>query len=88
MSGGAFDYLQYRINDIIDGIEECISENKHKEYYQFSEETINEFRKGIELLKRSKIYTQRIDWLVSGDDGEETFHERLKEDLEREFPKD
>jgi hypothetical protein len=26
---------------------------------------------------------QRIDWLLSGDDGEESFIERLKEDLEK-----
>lgn len=26
---------------------------------------------------------QRIDWLIAGDDGEETFHRRLKEDLEK-----
>jgi hypothetical protein len=30
----------------------------------------------------AQIYTQRIDWLVSGDDGEDSFRERLKEDLE------
>jgi hypothetical protein len=29
----------------------------------------------------AKIYAQRVDWFLSGDDGEETFHERLKEDL-------
>ena len=26
-------------------------------------------------------YTQRIDWLVSGDDGEDSFHSRLKKEL-------
>lgn len=30
----------------------------------------------------AQIYTQRIDWLVSGDDSEDSFRERLKEDLE------
>lgn len=29
------------------------------------------------------IYTQRIDWLLSGDDGEESFHSRLKEELDK-----
>ena len=47
-----------------------------KYYYNFSDETIDEFKKGIELLKKAFVYAQRIDWLVSGDDGEESFHRR------------
>jgi hypothetical protein len=31
----------------------------------------------------AQIYAQRIDWLISGDDGEDSFRERLKEDLEK-----
>jgi hypothetical protein len=27
------------------------------------------------------VYAQRVDWLVSGDDGEESFITRLAEDL-------
>lgn len=29
----------------------------------------------------AQVYAQRIDWLLSGDDGEDNFHLRLKEDL-------
>lgn len=50
-------------------------------YNDFSKETLDEFRKGLDILNKAYIYTQRIDWLLSGDDGEETFHQRLKEDL-------
>ena len=32
-------------------------------------------------MKKAAIYAQRIDWLVSGDDSEESFHARLKRDL-------
>lgn len=39
------------------------------------------FKKGIELLKKAQVYAQRIDYLLSGDDGEDNFHLRLKEDL-------
>ena len=52
-------------------------------YPDYTEETINEFKKGVEILKKARIYAQRIDWLISGDDGEESFHERLKEELEK-----
>lgn len=40
------------------------------------------FKDGYKALRIAEIYTQRIDWLVSGDDGEESFRERLKEELE------
>ena len=51
--------------------------------YSYTEETLAEFRKAIEVLKQAEVYAQRIDWLLSGDDGEDNFHERLKEDLEK-----
>ena len=47
----------------------------------YSEETIKEFRKGVEILKKAQVYANRIDWLMSGDDGEESFHKRLEEQL-------
>lgn len=49
--------------------------------YEFSDATIAEFRKGLEYLRKAYVYAQRIDWLLSFDDGEESFHERLKEEL-------
>ncbi len=52
-----------------------------KLYSNWSDETMEEFKKGINIIKQAYVYIQRIDWLLSGDDGEETFHERLKEDL-------
>jgi hypothetical protein len=76
MSGGHFDYAQYKINDIANSIEKLISENT-----EYSEETIHEFRIGLDALKKAAVYAQRIDWLVSGDDSEKSFHSRLAEDL-------
>lgn len=54
---------------------------EEKLYSNYSEETIEEFKKGIDIIKQAYVYIQRVDWLLSGDDGEDTFHERLKEDL-------
>lgn len=50
-------------------------------YYNYSKETLNEFKKAIKILRIASVYAQRIDWLLSDDDGEEEFHQRLKEDL-------
>lgn len=75
MSGGYFDYNQYKISEIADDVEQLILGNT-----EYSEETIKEFREGLEALNKAAIYAQRIDWLVSGDDGEDSFHRRLAEE--------
>ena len=79
--------------DIEDYIEDHWLEEEEKEYirknkhtipnrYEFNKETIKEFKKGLSILRKAYIYAQRIDWLLSGDDGEESFHKRLKEELD------
>lgn len=79
MSGGHFDYHQTHIKRIADGIERLV-EGEHKAY-DFSPETLAEFEKAVRVLREAYVYAHRIDWLVSGDDGEETFHKRLARDL-------
>ena len=85
MSGGHFNYDQYKIGMIADDIQNLIDNNNIKNEWgyanNYSEETIAEFRKAIVLLREAQVYAQRIDWLVSGDDGEDNFHERIKSDL-------
>ena len=63
---------------------EYIIKNKHTmpNLYKYNKETIKEFKKGLAILKKAYIYAQRIDWLLSDDDGEESFHKRLKEELD------
>lgn len=95
MSGGYFNYNQHFINDIADEVEEEIRNNKKKGDWisderweekgkqQFSDETIKEFKKAVKILRKAYVYAHRIDWFLSGDDGEENFHERLKEELKQ-----
>jgi hypothetical protein len=107
MSGGTFDYQQYRIRDIANSVEKEIAKSgtpkterelkedypwRDEEYYEkypedkfhyvYPEEIIEEFKKGYEFLRKAEIYAQRMDWLFAGDDGNETFLERLKEELD------
>ena len=88
MSGGAFDYKQHAIRDVIDTLEDVLSNKRvYNEEFDFvvndySDETFKEFETALSTLKKAEIYVQRIDWLLSGDDGEESFHKRLTEDLE------
>lgn len=80
MSGGYFDYAQFRINDIVEQLKHVIETNNSREC-PFSLEVINRFREGMDALNRADIYAQRIDWLLSGDDGEESFLHHLSEEL-------
>jgi len=86
MSGGHFDYAQYQICEMADSVGQLILINGVKDEggdipHSFNDEVINEFKIGLNHLRMASIYTQRIDWLVSGDDGETEFIKRLKEDL-------
>lgn len=89
MSGGHFDYQQYRIGQIADDIQLLIDNNDSKETDQwgdrigcgFSPEIIKRFEDAVVHLRKAQIYAQRIDWLVSGDDGENSFMVRLDEEL-------
>lgn len=80
MSGGAFDYVQFRLqHEAIDELKRIINENVNDKKY--SDDTIEKFKIGLNSLELALIYLNRIDWLVSGDDSENTFHQRLSEDL-------
>ena len=89
MSGGYFDYKQYQMQEIIDSIEQLIINNDSQDLdewgtpisHNYSPETIEQFQVGATLLKVAQIYEQRIDWLVSGDDSESSFYERLENDI-------
>ena len=89
MSGGHFNYVQHKIEEIAEDIEQIILSNNSTEVdqygyrlgYRFTQGTIAEFQKTVSLLRQVRIYVQRIDWLVSGDDGEGNFHRRLMQDL-------
>jgi len=34
------------------------------------------------MIRVCAIYLQRVDWVISGDDGDDDFLSRLKEDLD------
>ena len=91
MSGGHFNYDQYKINDIADDIQSLIDNNDISQPdewgcrigFGYSKETIDKFKDAVYHLRMANIYAQRVDWLVSGDDSEESFHERLKDELKK-----
>jgi hypothetical protein len=76
MSGGYFDYEQCRMQNAANRLASVIETND-----EYSKETMAEFRKGLVLLMAATVYLERIDFLLCGDDSEESFHVRLQEDL-------
>ena len=101
MSGGKFDYDQYKIRTIWEEIQNELDKQGQekqvahweKEYYEkypearfeevYREDVQQIFKDGIEALKKAEIYAQRIDWFLSGDDGEDSLVSRLKSDLDK-----
>ena len=88
MSGGHFNYDQYRINNIAGEIEELIESNDSKELDSFGcqigqgypPEIIDRFKEAVVVLEKAAKMAHRIDWLVSCDDGEESFLRRWKKE--------
>ena len=91
MSGGYFEYKQHTIGQIIEDLEDVIYKNgtlQEDDYgnkfgHNFSVSTIEKFKQTLKWLELAQIASHRVDWLLSGDDGEETFHERWKDDMEK-----
>jgi len=77
MSGGHFDYKQYEIKRIADDIKEYLYENRS----QLPDAVVSRFERAIFTLNEAFVYAHRIDWLISGDDGDDTFPQRLDEEL-------
>lgn len=93
MSGGHFDYAQHRITAVADEIADMIQHNGQTidldhysgptpyTYPEFEPQTLRKFQQALTTLREASIMVQRIDWLVSGDDGEDTFHRRWNQEL-------
>lgn len=77
MSGGHFDYIQYQMNQTADDLNELITTTQES----YSPATIAEFVTGLHYLQLAAIYIHRIDYLVSCDDSEDSFHSHLMEQL-------
>ena len=84
MSGGYLEYQQYHIQDIVEKLKETkVKVENGEEYYQYDrkQELLQEISNGLDYLNLATIYTQRLDWLFSGDDGEDSFLKDLRKSL-------
>lgn len=77
MSGGHFDYIQYRLHQLYDEIDNLLLNQEPKE--KFTDEVKDSI---MVLLPKLKEVTKRIhhlDYYLEDDYGVETYLERLKE---------
>jgi hypothetical protein len=105
MSGGTFDYNQYKIREIAAHIQTVIENNGRKKtpselkeygyrdadwyekypedlyHYKYPDEVVEKFKDAVKILDKAAVYAQRVDYLLAGDDGEESFLRRLEEEL-------
>lgn len=76
MSGGALDY--FNCNDITDKLKKIVAFGKGA----YSDKVLKLMKTTIKKLEEAEAYTHRLEWFLSGDDGEDSLFERLEKDLE------
>ncbi len=87
-----FQSTKRYMSDISDGEQIPVLYSIHHCYYdsypddadvlELSDETIETMKEAYKQIRIAEIYATRIDWVISGDDGEDDLQERLSEDLE------
>lgn len=88
MSGGHFDYIQFRIAEIVESIRGEIANNESTDKDEYGEErgrhytpeVIERFEIAAQTMDRAMRMATRIDWLLSDDDGEDSFLRRWKDE--------
>lgn len=89
MSGGHFDYAQYQIEQIADQLRRDIKNNdKENDFgykYGFSPLTLSKLCVCADIIEAAAKLANAVDWLYSGDDGEETFAEKYQTEMEGLF---
>ena len=90
MSGGHFNhnnYIYYQVYQFADELEHEIERNNTKDEWGYapslSEETLNLLRQKVIEIRKISEEMRHIDYLYSGDHGEESFMERMKNQNER-----
>jgi len=64
--------------------DEYYKKNPEEMYWSYYPELVqNKFKEAIRYLHIAEVYAQRVDWFLSGDDGEKSFIERLEKDLDK-----
>jgi hypothetical protein len=92
MSGGHFcsnEYVYYKVDQFADELENNIENNSKVDEYNYapnySEEVISLLKSKIPEIRRVAKIMKAIDYLYSGDHGEDSFLEKIKEIEEKDY---
>ena len=88
MSGGRFDYVQFRFGEIVESIRSTIANNESDDKNEWGDtigcrlppDIIAKLAETADALERAEKMVTRVDWLLSGDDGEDSFRRRWIEE--------
>jgi hypothetical protein len=88
MSGGFFDYKDQLIDEILYKLRLEIALSRRRpdwtnEWSNYSEDFVREMGKVYNLLVEARARLHCIDWVLSGDISENTYHRRLADDLRK-----
>lgn len=74
-----------RDSDLDDSEKDYIRKHKHTipNRYDYKDEVVEKMKEGLAVIRKAYVYAKRIDYLLSGDDGEASFLQRLQKDLDK-----
>ena len=74
-----------RDHDLDDSEKAYIRKHKHTipNRYCYKDEVVEKMKGGLDIIRKAYVYAQRIDYLLSGDDGEASFLQRMQKDLDK-----
>lgn len=90
MSGGRFNYKQYNLSDMAEEIQRTIdtqgTEDEYGDTYAtIPDDIIKKMKETIWECRMCENMLQRVDWFLSGDDGEDSFRERWDQEVTKKF---
>lgn len=71
MSGGYFDYNYFRISQFAEELQHELDTNETKA--ELSESTVTVLQKCQKIIEKAGKLAREVEWLYSGDHGEESF---------------
>ena len=87
MSGGYFQYIQFRFGEIVETIRSVVANNDSDEKDEcgygrdyIPPDIIAKFTETANTVERAAKMVTRVDWLLSGDDGEDSFRRRWSDE--------
>lgn len=89
MSGGHFNYIQVPLREAANDIAQTVTDNDRDDTNKYGDRigshyspaVIEKFKVAAQTARLAAAMIQRVDWLICGDNGEDSFLRRWDEEL-------